>query len=121
MQQPKTLGLDRLLAILAVIVAITAAVTASQAATRPAIQTSTPTPANEITNLDVLRQQIRNDYGDPLGTGTFAPDSNYAVEAQSVASDGEAWLAKEAKDSHAKKLSGTPAVVFDVDDTTLAT
>ncbi len=121
MQQPKTLGLARLLAILGVIVGITAAVAVSQAATNPAIQTSTPTSANDITNLDVLRQQIRNYYGDPLGSGTFAPDSNYAVEAESVASDGESWLAKQAKDSHAKKLSGTPAIVFDVDDTTLAT
>ncbi len=30
------------------------------AATEPAIQTFTPRPANTITNIDVLRQQIRN-------------------------------------------------------------
>ena len=121
MQQPKTLGLSRLLAILVVIVAITAAVTVSQAATGPAIQTFTPTSANDITNLDVLRQQIRNYYGDPLGTGTFSQDSNYAVEAESVAADGERWLAREARGSHAWKHSGQPAIVLDVDDTTLAT
>ena len=38
--------------------------------------------------MDVLRQQIRNYYGDPLGTGTFGADSNYAKEASSVAADG---------------------------------
>ena len=48
------------------------------AATQPAIQTFTPRSANQITNIDVLRQQIRNYYGDPLGTGTFSPDSSYA-------------------------------------------
>ena len=52
------------------------------AATQPAIQTFTPDSADQITNLDVLRQQIRNYYGDPLGTGVFAPDSNYAKEAE---------------------------------------
>ena len=42
---------------------------------------SVPTMADQITNLDVLRQQIRNYYGDPLGTRGFAPDGNYAQEA----------------------------------------
>ena len=121
MHRLKTLGRTRVVAVLVVTLVIVAAGAVSQAATSPAIQTFTPTSANDITNLDVLRQQIRNYYGDPLGTGIFAQDSNYAIEAESVASDGEAWLAKEAKDSHAKKLSGTPAIVFDVDDTTLAT
>lgn len=38
-----------------------------------------------------------------------------------VAADGSKSLAKEAKPPHAKKLDGTPAIVLDVDDTTLAT
>jgi predicted secreted acid phosphatase len=97
------------------------AVAAVQAATGPAIQTSTPNSADDITNVDVLKQQIRNYYGDPLGTGNFAADSNYAKEAASVAGDGSKWLAKEAKPSHSKKLDGAPAIVLDVDDTTLAT
>lgn len=49
------------------------------------IQTSTPRSEKQVTNIDVLRQQLRNYYGDPLGTGTFAADSNYAKEARSVA------------------------------------
>ncbi len=82
---------------------------------QPAIKTSTPHSEKQITNIDVLRQQIRNYYGDPLGTGVIGPDSNYAKEATSVARDGEHWL----KARH--HTNGTPAIILDVDDTTLAT
>src|SRR6185437_9000897 len=64
------------------------------ATTQPAIKTFTPRSADQITNIDVLRQQIRNYYGDPLGTGTFAADSNYAREARSVAASGERYLSR---------------------------
>jgi hypothetical protein len=57
---------------------------------QPAIQTVTPKSENDITNIDVLRQQIANYYGDPLKTGTFAPDGNYAKEARRVAAQGAA-------------------------------
>ena len=87
------------------------------AASGPAIQTSTPKFADQVTNLDVLRQQIRNYYGDPMGTGAFAADSNYAMEATSVAADGARWLATGWRG----KASGMKAIVIDVDDTTLAT
>ena len=94
------------------------------AAASPAIQTITPHRADQITNLDVLRQQIRNYYGDPLGTGTFTPDSNYAKEATAVAADGARWLAAMWHDKwpwHDKAPAGLKAIVLDVDDTTLAT
>jgi hypothetical protein len=81
----------------------------------PAIQTFTPHSANQITNLDVLRQQIRNYYGDPMGTGNFASDSYYAKEATSVANAGARYLAAH---SH---QHGLKAIVLDVDDTTLTT
>jgi predicted secreted acid phosphatase len=97
-------------------VATIAAAVAIAADPQPAIQTSTPRSENDITNIDVLRQQIRNYYGDPLGTGTFAGDSNYAHEASSAAAAGARWLAARA---HAVKHP--PAIVLDVDDTTLAT
>jgi hypothetical protein len=87
-------------------------------AASPAILTSTPQLADQVTNLDVLRQQIRNYYGDPLGTGVFSADSNYAREASSVAAEGGRWLAARA---HAQNPSGIKAIVLDVDDTTLAT
>ncbi|HYC07734.1 MAG TPA: HAD family acid phosphatase [Candidatus Binatia bacterium] len=90
------------------------------AAGTPAIQTITPRHAADITNLDVLRQQIRNYYGDPLGTGVFADDSNYAKEASGVARKGEQYLWQRAHDwwwhPH-----GIKAIVLDVDDTSLAT
>jgi hypothetical protein len=100
----------------AVVVAVVAAIATS--ATSPAIQTSTPTSERQITHIDVLRQQIRNYYGDPLGTGVFGPDSNYAGEARSVAAAGGRYLARRAK--HAKK-GARPAILLDVDDTALAT
>ncbi len=78
--------------------------------------TFTPQKADQITNIDILRTQIKSYYGDPTGSGTFAADSNYAREAESVAAAGERWLKAEAG-----KTSATPAIVLDVDDTTLTT
>jgi hypothetical protein len=88
---------------------------AASAATGPAIHTSTPRSEKDVTNIDVLRQQIRNYYGDALGTGTFAADSNYAKEAAGVAADGKRYL------SRVRHTHGTRAIVLDVDDTSLAT
>ncbi len=85
------------------------------AATEPAIKTFTPRSEHQITNLDVLRQQIRNYYGDPLGTGIPASDGNYAHEAASVAAAGERWLATP------RHTHGIKAIVLDVDDTSLTT
>jgi hypothetical protein len=90
---------------------------ASAAATpQPAIKTFTPRSERDVTNIDVLRQQLRNYYGDPLGTGQFAADSNYAKEASGVAAKGERYLSTRRHGGHATK-----AIVLDVDDTTLAT
>ena len=108
----------RLTVILAAVTAVLALAgggIAYAATQQPAIKTFTPRSANQITNLDVLRQQIRNYYGDPLGTGVSPADSNYATEAESVAASGERWLnARHTTD-------GTKAIVLDVDDTTLLT
>jgi len=91
----------------------------------PAIQTFTPRSERQITNIDVLRQQIRNYYGDPLGTGVFADDSYYAKEAGHVAAAGTRWLDARAhsrwpgygwSNGHKQR-----AIVLDVDDTTLTT
>ena len=93
-----------------------AAAVAIAADPQPAIQTSTPKSESNITNIDVLRQQIRNYYGDPLGTGTFGSDSNYANEASSAAAAGARWLS-----ARSDAVKGEKAIVLDVDDTTLAT
>ncbi|WP_034649523.1 HAD family acid phosphatase [Cellulomonas sp. HZM] len=95
------------------------------ATAQPAIKTFTPRSADQITNIDVLRQQIRNYYGDELGTGTFDPKSSYAREASKVARSGETYLARAAhkhasKHAHGNK-NATKAIVLDVDDTTLTT
>ncbi len=108
-------GVSILVALLALSLAAAGVV---MAAATPAIQTITPKTADQITNLDVLRQQIRNYYGDPLGTGTFAPDSNYAKEAEKVASQGLSYIKARA---HGPYHKGIKAIVLDVDDTTLAT
>ena len=91
------------------------AYSAGVAAQQPAIQTSTPRTERQVTNIDVLRQQLRNYYGDPLGTGTFGADSNYAKEAKSVAAAGTRWIDAT---HHTTK---TKAILLDVDDTSLAT
>jgi hypothetical protein len=105
----------RLSAVIAGVV-LTVGAAVAVAATGPAIQTFTPQSENQVTNVDVLKQQIRNYYGDPFGTGTFADNSNYAKEARGVAADGARWL---------QRADGNPnkpqAIVLDVDDTTLAT
>ena len=68
----------------------------------------------------MLRQQIRNYYGDPLGTGTFAADSNYAKEASTSRPIRRA-LARARQHAQAATTLATKAIVLDVDDTTLAT
>ncbi len=114
-------GRRRLLAATALLMVLSmvAGGIAVAAAGQPPITTITPRSANDITNLDVLRQQIRNYYGDPLGTGTFSDSSNYAKEARGVAARGTWWLAIN---SFWHKHSGSQkAIVLDVDDTTLTT
>ena len=109
--------------VIAVAVVAVALIAAAVALAAPAIQTITPNSADQITNLDVLRQQIKNYYGFPDATtgpnGTWStnglnPDSNYAKEAASVAAKGTAWL-------HARDNVANRATVLDVDDTTLTT
>ncbi len=92
------------------------AYSAGVAAQQPAIQTSTPHSERNVTNIDVLRQQLRNYYGDPLGTGNFGAKSNYAREASSVAKAGTRWISAQ---HHTQKK--TKAILLDVDDTSLAT
>jgi predicted secreted acid phosphatase len=99
------------------IVALLCLTAIAAAATGPAIKTFTPRSEKQITNLDVLRQQIRNYYGDPLGTGVFSQHGNYAKEARRVAVKGDRYLAKQVHKHH----HGTKAIVLDVDDTSLAT
>ena len=86
------------------------------AVAQPAIRTSTPKRADSITNIDVLRQQIANYYGDPLKTGTIGAKSNYVKEVHGVERRAAKYLA------HAHHAKGKKkAILLDVDDTALAT
>jgi predicted secreted acid phosphatase len=87
------------------------------ATTGPAIQTITPVTEAQVPNIDVVRQQIKNYYGDPLGSGQFAPDSNYAKQVQRTVWTAEGWLKAQAhRPDRARK-----AILLDVDDTSLNT
>jgi predicted secreted acid phosphatase len=91
-------------------------------AAKPPDLSFTPSSEGQITNLDVLRAQIKNYYGDsgaatgPAGGWPHPLNlaSSYADEARSVAKQGEDWLGARSKVAH-------KAIVLDVDDTTLTT
>jgi putative acid phosphatase of HAD superfamily subfamily IIIB len=82
----------------------------------PSIVTRTPHKESQVENIDIVRQQIKNYYGDPLSSGTFAADGYYAKEASSVAASGARYLAR-----HHHRGTSTKAILLDVDDTTMNT
>jgi len=115
----------RLVVLLAVAVIAGAGAVAYAGGNGPGTTGYTPNKADQITNIDVLRQQIKNYFGTPTAktgvtedeTTYAAPDSSYAGEAESVAAAGARWLSAQAH----KPSVGTKAIVLDVDDTTLST
>jgi hypothetical protein len=111
----------RLAILIGLVTLVVVSAVAIAADPQPAIQTTTPNSERQITNIDVDRQQIKNYYGDPLGSGTFGADSNYAREAADVASDGTRYLDGLARQGHANHAPAGAAILLDVDDTTLAT
>jgi len=88
----------------------------------------TPKTEEQVTNVDIARLEIKNYYGTPnAATGSGATggwtlplnmDSNYAAEAEKVATDGTQWIESQA---NSNKPTGMKAIVLDVDDTTLTT
>lgn len=100
-----------------------------------------PTSASQIQNIDQVKTAIKAYYGDtttaiddPVPDGQdvsyagdtttqklhqYGADSAYAHEVEGIASDAGTYLAKQAKPH--RKHTGAPAVLFDVDDTTLNT
>jgi predicted secreted acid phosphatase len=114
-----------LVAVVGLLLAVGAVALAS-----PSLPIVAPTPklADQMTNIDVLRQEIKNYYGVPTATTGSGPtagwtlplhlDSNYADQAEKVAADGNHWLAAKA---NAASTPQKKAIVLDVDDTTLAT
>ena len=91
---------------------------------------ASPTSADQIQNLDQVKTAIRGYYGDTVTTtpnpvdGTtllhqFSPTGAYAAETSGIARGAEKYLAHEATPN--QKHTGTPAILFDIDDTTLNT
>src|SRR3954451_19910619 len=86
--------------------------------------TITPTKAGQVTNIDILRSEIKNYYGTSgasTGAGATAGwtldlnmDSNYSKEAQLIARRGRTFLRE-------RTVHPMDAIVLDVDDTTLTT
>ena len=87
-----------------------------------------PTSADQIQNIDQVKTAIKGYYGDTLTAqadpvnGTvalhqFSPTSSYANEMAGIVSDAKKFLGKP----NAGSGTGTKAVLFDIDDTTLNT
>ena len=87
------------------------------ATAQPAIQTTTPVTDAQVPNIDVVRQQIKNYYGDPLASGQVGADSNYTKQVAQVVGTAEGWLTAQ---TH-KATTGRKAILLDVDDTSLNT
>ncbi len=99
----------------------------------PAPPTS-PTRADQIQNIDQVRTAIKGYYGDMTTTQvdpvpntidggdkalhTFDPNGAYAHEVAGITADATKRLLRKAKVHH---FTGTPAILLDVDDTTLTT
>ncbi|HEX5496678.1 MAG TPA: HAD family acid phosphatase [Mycobacteriales bacterium] len=101
-------------------VALTGAGVASAEAAHPAKSPgqSVPRTDRDIPNLTLVEDQIEAFYGDTVvGGDHFAsPDSNYARQVGGIEGHLGHYLAGAARRAHPR-----PAVVFDVDDTTLIT
>jgi hypothetical protein len=93
-----------------------------------------PTSADQIQNIDQVKTAIKGYYGDKeteqldpvTGTvklHTFDPNGSYAQEVRGLAADAGTYLDRTAKkrDKRSTDQAAKPAVVFDVDDTTLNT
>jgi hypothetical protein len=82
-----------------------------------AISESAPHHGDSIPNVTLVENQIKAYYGDTVvGTDHLpSPDGNYAHEVEGITAKAQQYL------SHHHVRDGQPAVVFDVDDTTLNT
>ncbi|HEY7047607.1 MAG TPA: HAD family acid phosphatase [Jatrophihabitantaceae bacterium] len=82
-----------------------------------AISQSTPKHGDSIPNITLVENQIKAYYGDTVvGTDHLpSPTGNYAKEVEGIAGQAQQYLAHQ----HVKQAH--PALVFDVDDTTLNT
>ena len=94
-----------------------------------------PTSADQIQNIDQVKTAIKAYYGDTPTTTpdpvngattlhTYSPTGAYVDEMQALEADADGYLDKTAKHfgGHGHNApSGTPAILLDIDDTTLNT
>jgi HAD superfamily, subfamily IIIB (Acid phosphatase) len=78
---------------------------------------SAPRTAADIPNLGLVELRIQAYYGDPNGTGVASPHSNYARQTDSIAARTRRYLQARLSQSG----PGKPALVLDIDDTSLLT
>lgn len=89
-------------------------------------ENSVPRTDKEIPNLTQVQDKIKAYYGDTVtadGRHYASPDSNYARQVRGIEAKARAYLTKALADKQPAKLTkGTkPAIVLDMDDTTLLT
>lgn len=79
---------------------------------------SVPRSDKEIPNLSLVENQIEAYYGDTVRDGEHyaSPDSPYAAQLAGIEAGAKHWLRHAAGHAY-----GKPAIVLDVDDTTLLT
>jgi len=89
------------------------------AAARPAAHPAAHAPRNagDIPNLGLVELKIEAYYGDPNGTGVASATSNYARQTDRITARAQRYL--KAKLRH--HGDGKPALVLDIDDTSLIT
>jgi hypothetical protein len=120
----------------AVIALVAAGLAGALSGSVPAPPTN-PTSADQIQNIDQVKTAIRGYYGDtPTGQDDPVPNAidnstvklhqfsqtgAYANELAGLVSDAEKYLNNPPGSGNGKKFSGTKAILFDIDDTTLNT
>ncbi len=116
------LRLPRILAVLIAAVGLVfggiATASAGHPDHHPAPPTATPRHGDDIPNVTLVENQIKAYYGDTVvGTDHLpSPTGNYAKEVTGIAAQAKSYLQHQHFGRGAK-----PALIFDVDDTTLNT
>ena len=120
----------------AVVALVAAGLAGALSGSVPAPPTN-PTSADQIQNIDQVKTAIKGYYGDTPTTQLdpvdnsidggdkalhqFSQTSAYASEIAGIVSDAEKYLNNPPGSGNGKKFSGTKAILFDIDDTTLNT
>jgi len=91
----------------------------ASAHTAPHVAPHAPRSAADIPNLGLVENKIEAYYGDTNDTGVASPTSNYARQTDGITARTQRNLAERLR--HPGTIKGKPALVLDVDDTSLIT